>query len=227
MTNTPAGPRARLRPGAADADVDAGADAGPLRRAYFDAMYATRDPYGTRDRWYEERKRNILLNALPHPFCGEVFEPACGTGELTRALAARSSRVLASDFCAAAVAQARTRLGAATNVTFANHRIPVQWPGRDRAFDLIVIGEVCSFLHRAEIEAVARSCAGSLRRHGVLVVCDWRWPFDARVTAADDAHRIFDGLAPHRLVAHAEDDFLLGVWCDAARPDGPLTGDRP
>lgn len=182
------------------------------RRAYFDALYAASDPYGTRDRWYERRKRQILLSSLPHPTYDRVFEPACGTGELTRELAARSSHVLASDFCEDAVAQARARLCALDNVNFGNHRIPSDWPRSDPAFDLIVVSEVCSFLHLAEIEAVAQHCARSMTPDGVLVVCDWRWPFDARVTRAEDAHRVFGSLALHPLVQHAEDDFLLGVW---------------
>jgi SAM-dependent methyltransferase len=181
-------------------------------RAYFDGLYAKPDPYGTAHRWYERRKRNVLLNSLPHPTYERVFEPACGTGELTRELAERSSRVLASDFCEDAVAQARGRLRGADNVSFGNHRIPSQWPASDQSFDLIVVSEVCSFLRPSEIQDVARRCAESMPLDGVLVVCDWRWPFDARVTSAEEAHGMFDALALHPLVEHAEEDFLLSVW---------------
>jgi len=186
-------------------------------RAYFDGLYATRDPYGTAHRWYEQRKRNILLSSLPHPTYDRVFEPACGTGELTRELAARSSRVLASDFCEDAVAQARLRLQAFDNVTFGNHRIPAQWPASGQSFDLIVVSEVCSFLDLTEIQDVAQRCAASMAPDGVLVVCDWRWPFDARVTNAEEAHKVFGALALHPLVDHAEEDFLLSVWSNDPR----------
>jgi 2-polyprenyl-3-methyl-5-hydroxy-6-metoxy-1,4-benzoquinol methylase len=186
-------------------------------RRYFDALYATPDPYGTAHRWYEQRKRNILLSALPHPTYSRVFEPACGTGELTRELAARSSHVLASDFCEDAVAQARERLQMFDNVTVGNQRIPAQWPTSDQSFDLIVVSEVCSFLHLTEIQDVAQRCAASMAPDGVLVVCDWRWPFSARVTDADEAHRVFDALALHPLVQHVEEDFLLSVWSNDPR----------
>ncbi|MBB1600791.1 methyltransferase [Variovorax sp. UMC13] len=186
-------------------------------RAYFDGLYATRDPYGTAHRWYEQRKRNILLSSLPHPTYEQVFEPACGTGELTRELAARSSHVLASDFCEHAVAQARGRLQMFDNVSFGNHRIPAQWPASDPSFDLIVVSEVCSFLHPTEIQDVAQRCAESMAPDGVLVICDWRWPFDARVTDADEAHKMFDDLPLHPLVQHAEEDFLLSVWSNDPR----------
>ena len=181
-------------------------------RAYFDGLYATRDPYGTGHRWYEQRKRNLLLSSLPHATYDRVFEPACGTGELTRELAARSSQVLASDFCEDALAQARERLQMCDNVTFESHRIPAQWPASDQSFGLIVVSEVCSFLHVPEIKEVAQRCAASMAPDGVLVVCDWRWPFDARVTDADEAHQMFATSALHPLVQHAEEDFLLSVW---------------
>ena len=186
-------------------------------RTYFDGLYATRDPYGTAHRWYEQRKRNILLSSLPHPTYNRVFEPACGTGELTRELAARSSHVLASDFCEAAVAQARERLQTLDNVSFGTHRIPVQWPASEQPFDLIVVSEVCSFLRPTEVQDVAQHCADSVPPDGVLVVCDWRWPFDARVTSAEEAHEVFGALALHPLVEHAEEDFLLSVWSNDPR----------
>jgi hypothetical protein len=37
-------------------------------RPYFDALYAASDdPYASRQRWYEARKRAVLLAALPQP----------------------------------------------------------------------------------------------------------------------------------------------------------------
>ena len=192
-------------------------DESARRRAYFDGLYAARDPYGTAHRWYEQRKRNLLLSSLPHPSYGLVFEPACGTGELTCALAARSTRVLASDFCELAVAQARRRLQNFDNVSFGGHRIPAQWPRVAQPFDLIVVSEVCSFLHLAEIQDVVKRCADSLAPDGVLAVCDWRWPFDARVTNAEDAHLMFGASSMHPLVQHAEEDFLLSIWSNDPR----------
>ena len=182
------------------------------RRAYFDGLYEEKDPYGTRNRWYEQRKRHILLSALPRASFESAFEPACGTGELTRELAGRCDHVLASDFCDAALAQARQRLHRCDNVSIDCHQIPLQWPEGEGPFDLIVVSEVCSFLDAEEIRAVALRCGTSLGDKGVLVVCDWRWPFDARVIRAEAAHEIFDRAGLHRLVRHEEDDFLLSLW---------------
>lgn len=120
--------------------------------------------------------------------------------------------MLASDYCDAALAQARSRLQGFTNVTLHSHALPDEWPAPGDRFDLIVVSEVCSFLSAAQVLAVARLCAGSLSGDGVLAVCDWRWPFDARMVSAPQAHAIFDAAGLHRQVRHEEADFLLGVW---------------
>ena len=53
------------------------------KTAYFDAMYGhSDDPYALRTRWYEQRKRAVLMSALPHPRYGRAFEPGCGAAGL-------------------------------------------------------------------------------------------------------------------------------------------------
>ena len=41
---------------------------------YFDAIYAHDDPFGYRERWYEARKRALLLASLPAQRFGRVWE---------------------------------------------------------------------------------------------------------------------------------------------------------
>ena len=78
------------------------------RTAYFDAMYGhSADPYALRTRWYEQRKRAVLMAALPHPRYGRAYEPGCGAAELTVELATRCDHVLASDFSDNAVMAVR------------------------------------------------------------------------------------------------------------------------
>ena len=46
------------------------------RRSYFDALYAgSEDPYVVRHRWYEIRKRAVLLAALPRARYRRTYEP--------------------------------------------------------------------------------------------------------------------------------------------------------
>ncbi len=184
------------------------------RLPYFDALYRdNEDPYGMRTRWYEERKRNVLLAALPHRRYGRVYEPGCGAGELTAALAARCDAVLASDFNAHAAASARRRTASLPNVRVASHQLPQDWPHDEAPFDLIVVSELGYFLDAPAMGALAELCAASLTPEGVLVACNWRPDFKERALATDAVHSAFTHTGLARLVRHAEDDFLLELWC--------------
>lgn len=181
---------------------------------YFDTLYRdNEDPYGMRTRWYEERKRNVLLAALPHRRYGKAYEPGCGAGELTAALAARCDTVLASDFNIHAAASARKRTAGLPNVRVASHQLPQEWPHDEAPFDLIVVSELGYFLDENDMGALAELCAASLTQEGVLVACNWRPDFKERALATDAVHRAFTHTGLARLVRHAEDDFLLELWC--------------
>lgn len=194
---------------------------------YFDALYRdNEDPYGMRTRWYEERKRNVLLAALPHRRYGRVYEPGCGAGELTAALAARCDAVLASDFNPHAAASARKRTAGLPNVRVASHQLPQDWPRDEGPFDLIVVSELGYFLDAPAMDALAERCAASLTPEGVLVACDWRPDFKERTLATEAVHGAFIRTGLARLVRHAEDDFLLELWCADGRSVAQREGIR-
>jgi SAM-dependent methyltransferase len=198
----------------------------PALRAYFDGLYAgADDPYGTRGRWYEQRKRALLLASLPRPRFRSCYEPGCGSGELTAALAGRCDSVLAADFSDHALRAARQRTAALPQVRLVQHRLPQDWPVGER-FDLVVLSEVGYFLSAEQVQAVARGCAASLDEDGVLVACDWRVPFAQRACATDAVHALLGatGLAP--LAVHTEDDFCLRVWARDARSVAQREGIR-
>ena len=188
------------------------------RLGYFDAMYtASADPYGLRDRWYEQRKRAVLLAALPHPRYRSAFEPGCGAGELSMELASRCDQVLAADFSDAALQSARDRARTVANLRFEAHVLPHSWPADASPFDLIVVSEVGYFLDAPAIDILAQRCAASLNADGVLAICNWRYDFDRRVISTDAVHAAFADIGLHRLVQHVEADFLLEIWCKEAR----------
>ena len=63
-----------------------------LGQPYFDDLYRHHpDPWGFRTRWYETRKRQMTMAALPDRHYPSVFEPGCSIGLLTRLLAARAT----------------------------------------------------------------------------------------------------------------------------------------
>lgn len=197
------------------------------QRPYFDALYAASDdPYASRQRWYEARKRAVLLAALPQARFRRAYEPGCGIGELTLALAPRCDALLASDFTAQAVALARERTAALPHVQVARHTLPADWPHDAGGFDLIVLSEVGYFLQRSDMQRVAECCALSLEDGGTLVACDWRPDFAQRSLATKDVHGILAELGLARLVLHEEDDFVLQLWSRDARSVAQREGIR-
>lgn len=184
-------------------------------QAHFERLYGhSADPYAVRTRWYEQRKRALLLASLPRQRFRRCYEPGCGNGELTAELAARCDSVLAADFSAQALRVARQRTAALAQVQLAQHVLPDQWPLTEQ-FDLVVLSEVLYFLPVDAVRRVARHCARSLASDGTLVACDWRADFAGRATATAQVHAELAQIGLWTAVAHEEEDFSLKVWtCD-------------
>lgn len=193
-----------------DERTDTGA--APARQNQFDQLYErSDDPYGSRARWYEQRKRAVLLACLPRARFRRCYEPGCGNGELTVGLAARCDAVLAADFSPAALRAAAVRTQGLDNVTLECHALPADWP-RSQTFDLVVLSEVGYFLELPALRDIAQACADTLHADGVLVACDWLPDFDARATSTGAVHGVLAAIGLVPLVTHAEDDFRLMVW---------------
>lgn len=189
---------------------------------YFDQLYgASADPYGLRTRWYEQRKRALTLAALPHPRYRSAYEPGCGAGELTAALATRCETLLSSDFSEKGLAAARARNGGRANVQLAVHDLPREWPLAQTPFDLIVISELGYFLQADAMQQLAADCAASLDVDGTLVACHWRPSFSQRTLTTEAVHQTLEqalsSAGAHTTLRHEEADFLLQVWCRDAR----------
>lgn len=186
--------------------------------AYFDALYrASDDPYELRARWYEVRKRALLLAALPQRHYRRIYEPGCGIGELTAELAPRCDELLASDRSEFAVEIATERTRGLRNVRIERQTLPADWPFAAGPFDLIVLSEVGYFLDQQDMNGVAQACRRSLSDVGTLVACDWRADFPERVLATGTVHASLAALELPRIARHEEEDFLLQVWAANGR----------
>jgi LmbE family N-acetylglucosaminyl deacetylase/SAM-dependent methyltransferase len=175
---------------------------------YFDALYAVSDdPWGLEERFYEVRKRAILLATLPRERFTSAFEPGCATGLLTRALAQRCDRVLATDIADRAIELTRARVAGSPGVSVEHRRIPQEWP--DATFDLIVLSEVGYYCR--DLRALKRRVRDTLSPDGVLVACHWLHPASTHEHPAQLVHAVL-GAGLHRLVHHEEEDFLLEVF---------------
>ena len=185
-----------------------------MQHRHFEALYAaSEDPWQVRERWYEQRKRALLLACLGKLRYRSAFEPGCGNGEMTAALAPRCDRLLACDGAAGAVAAARRRLGDSTPRTRIEQRsLPTDWPAAER-FDLIVISELGYYFDGAALEALLAMAQANLDDDGELVLCHWLHDFDDRLTPTAALHAAAGALPGLvRTVHHQDQDFLLEAW---------------
>jgi LmbE family N-acetylglucosaminyl deacetylase len=187
---------------------------------YFDELYRrSPDPWGLDHRFYEQRKRELVLASLPRPTFRRAFEPGCATGALTERLAGRCAEVVAWDGAAAGLAAARSRLAANPHVHLEQRRIPDDWPGG--RFDLVVLSEVGYYC--PDLDLLAARIIDALDADGVLLACHWRRPAPDHPHRAEDVHAAI-GRELHRIVRHDEDDFLLEVWTRSGRSVASETG---
>ena len=191
--------------------TDGPSGAGSLPPRYFDDLYATHDdPWGFTDRWYEQRKRALLLASLPRPRFARAFEPGCSIGVLTAELAPRCESLLATDVAEKALEAAAARVAGAPGVVLERRRVPAQWPAG--AFDLVVLSEVGYYCSGPDLEVLAERAASSLTPDGVLVACHWRHRVADYPVSGDAVHaalRARPGLEV--LAEHVEEDFRLDV----------------
>lgn len=178
---------------------------------YFEEMHRSEDPWGFRSRWYEERKRHLLLAMLPSRHYARAWEVGCSTGELSAQLAKRCDRLLASDGSAAAVDIASHRLAGHSHVEVARMTQPNEWP--QGTFDLIAFSEVGYFLGIDELRNTASRLASSLSEKGVLIACHWRRAFDPATMTGDRVHAILDDLLPmESSMTYRDSDVILQAW---------------
>jgi len=179
---------------------------------YFAGLFAASDdPWAFRTRWYEKRKRDLIMAGLPRQFYERVFEPACANGELSAALADRSAALVCQDLDPTAVALARQRLATLPHVQVEQGRLPGDWPGG--SFDLIVLGEIGYYLDPEQWLRVIEQSVASLTPDGGLLACHWLHPIEGCPQQGREVHALLDQRLPlYRVLRHEETDFLLEYW---------------
>ncbi|HET7799752.1 MAG TPA: bifunctional PIG-L family deacetylase/class I SAM-dependent methyltransferase [Humibacillus xanthopallidus] len=183
----------------------------PAVDAVFDRVHGDApDPWGVDDSWYEERKRDLTLAALPRPRFRRALEVGCSIGALTARLASRCDAVLALDESAVALSSASRRLRETPNVRLDRAHLPEAWP--DGRFDLVVVSEVGYFLSPERLRGLIARAEASLTDDGVVVLCHWRHPVVGWPLDGPRVHEIWRATSSLGVVArHREPDFLLDV----------------
>lgn len=172
------------------------------------------DPWGVDVRWYEQRKRDLILAALPRRRFARGLEVGCSTGALTEALAERCDHLDAVDASAAAVDRARERLGHLPHVVVRQLEVPRGWPEGDGTLDLLVVSEVGYFLSPVDLDGTVERAAASLAPGGAVVLCHWRHPVVGWALDGAAVHRRFaETLGLPVAARYADRDVEILVLC--------------
>lgn len=180
-------------------------------RDYFVGMYADEDdPWGFDRRWYERRKYDLTLAALPDPTYRRAVEPGCANGTLTERLAPRCDELIAFDLLPEVVARARARLSAHAHVEVREAEFPTWWP--PGTGDLVVWSEVAYYLTDDGLDVAASGLDGWLEPGGTLVAVHYTGTTDYPRTG-HEVSRWLDGIHwLDRSVTHFDEEFELGIW---------------
>lgn len=184
-----------------------------------DLHRSTPDPWGVDERWYEYRKRQLTLAALPRPRFRRALEVGCSRGALAEDLATRCDEVVAVDRSPMAVHAARKRLADLAGTSVEEVDVPRQWP--EGRFDLVVLSETGYFLSPAQLDRMIERVCESLTDDGVVLLCHWRHPVSGWVLDGPDVHERFRSSDLPDEAAHYEDrDVEIVVLCRPAHwPD--------
>ncbi len=185
--------------------------------ARFDSYYQiTDDPWGLNNRWYELRKRTLLLAMLPRERYTHALELGCATGVFTRMLADNSDEVLGVDLSQVALDMARAN-GVPDNVTLELCELPREWP--EGRFDLLVLSEVAYYWTPEQFGEALDKIDRSATEDAVFAVCHWRKTKEGTPLTGDDVHAAIGARPEWSVLArHVETDFLMDVF---VRPGTP------
>jgi SAM-dependent methyltransferase len=143
-----------------------------LGAAYFEALYrADPDPWRFRTSPYEARKYAHTLDTVGEGPMERALEVGCSIGVLTRALAPRCRRLVATELSRTALDEARIQCADHSNIDFVLATKVTD--GFEGAFDLMLLSEVVYYWDDRDMAAVARAIADHLVSGGRLILVHW------------------------------------------------------
>jgi trans-aconitate methyltransferase len=190
----------------------------PTSRQFFEQKYrAHPDPWSFASDAYEQRRYSVIMRYVEAGRYARAFEPGCSVGVLTEQLADRCGHVLATDIAENAVAAARQRCRATSNVTIEQGSLAGVLPAG--SFDLIVVSEVGYYFDEYTLGRIAERLGRLLEPYGLLLAAHWTGHSDDHVLAGRRVHDLLDAHLGLRRMTHAEfddasrgDGFVLDTW---------------
>jgi cyclopropane fatty-acyl-phospholipid synthase-like methyltransferase len=162
-----------------------------MDRTYFERRYAeSSDPWDFEHSWYEHRKYDLTVAALPERGFRRAFEPGCSIGVLSERLAARCDELVAMEMVPAAARTARERLRHLPGVSVREGAIPDSWPSGP--FDLIVLSEIGYYLTDRGFQQTLNQVRTSLAPHGTLISVHYLLETDYAQTGRQVGMRLRD-----------------------------------
>jgi SAM-dependent methyltransferase len=166
-----------------------------LRRDYFEELYAKdADPWRFATSPYEREKYDATLAALPKARYARGLEIGCSIGVLTRRLADRCDRLVATDIAQEPLEEARRRSADAAWVDFRRGAAPGDWP--EGTFDLILLSEVVYYLSRSDVDLMAERVLSSLVPGGDLVLVHWTGETNYPLSGDEASERLLQKARP-------------------------------
>jgi SAM-dependent methyltransferase len=183
--------------------------------AAFEARYARNpDPWSFANSPYELDRYDRLVEILQRHRYETIYEPGCSVGVLTERLARISRRVIATDFAATAVEQAKTRCANLDNVDILCADLATFMP--PQPLDLIVFSEVGYYFSPSELSGITSRLAKCLSANGEFIAVHWLGTSDDHVLHGDQVHAVLDtclNLNPLKSAFHP--GFRLNYWAKA------------
>jgi cyclopropane fatty-acyl-phospholipid synthase-like methyltransferase len=133
------------------------------------------DPWNTWAAPDEVLKRKAILHALPGSIGGRMLELGAGNGSNSRALAARTLRLDATEATAQGTELVRRAIAGQPRARALRLVAPARPPRRQ--YDSIVIAELLYYLSERDMAALARQVAARLAPGGTLVLAHHRITF--------------------------------------------------
>lgn len=175
------------------------------------------DPWRTWDAPDEVLKRRAILHSLPNRTSGRMLELGAGNGSNSRALAARTLRLDATEATEEGTALVAKAIAGKDGARAIQLIVPAAPPLP--AYDVIVIAELLYYLDDRAFATLARQVAARLRPGGTVVLAHHRitfYDFAQHADGIQDRFLAATGLTWRRRIVRRTGRWVV-LSCRAAR----------